>query len=46
MLKGKETPRIYTKSKRRLTPDTTLGFDMVEFAKNVLGVELLPVSSW
>lgn len=46
MLKGKETPRIYTKSKRRLTPDTTLGFDMVEFAKNVLGVELLPWQEW
>lgn len=46
MLKGSETPRIYTPPKRRLTPDTSLGFDIIEFAEKVLSVELVPWQKW
>ena len=42
MRKGCETPRIYTPPRRELTPDTSLGFEICEFADAVLRVELLP----
>lgn len=44
--KGIETPRIFTPPLRELTPDTTLGFDVVEFATTVLGMKLNPWQKW
>lgn len=43
---GKETPRIYTPPLRELTPDTSLGFEIIEFASQVLKIELLPWQKW
>ena len=45
-IKGKETPRIFTPPLRELTPDTSVGFEIIEFAENILGVELLPWQKW
>ena len=39
---GSTEPRICTPPLRPLTPETSLGFEVVEFADEVLGVELLP----
>ena len=46
MIYGSETPRIFTPPLRELTPDTTLGFEVIEFAENVLRVDLLPWQKW
>lgn len=43
---GSETPRIYTPPLRKLTPKTSLGFSVIEFAESVLEVELLPWQKW
>lgn len=45
-LLGKETPRIFTPPLRELTPDTSLGFAVIEFSAEVLGIELLPWQKW
>lgn len=45
-LKGKETPRLYTKPLRKLTPKTSLGFEVIRFAKVILGLELFPWQKW
>lgn len=42
MRKGSTEPRIFTPPKRKLTPETSLGFAVIDFALNVLQVELLP----
>lgn len=42
MRKGSTEPRIFTPPKKELAPDTSLGFAVIDFAENVLGVELLP----
>ena len=42
---GSEVPRIYTPPLRKLTPRTSLGFSVIEFA-NLLGIELLPWQKW
>lgn len=39
---GSAEPRICTPPLRELTPDTSLGFDVIDFADEVLGVILLP----
>ncbi|WP_181778939.1 terminase [Pseudonocardia pini] len=39
---GKEEPRLWTRPLRDLTPDTTLGYQAIRFATEILGVELLP----
>ncbi len=39
-------PRIWTPPLRTLTPDTSLGFDVIEFARDDLGIELLPWQRW
>ena len=46
MIYGCETPRVYTPPLRELTPDTTLGFEVIEFAEDVLRIELLPWQKW
>ena len=43
---GSETPRIFTPPLRKLTPKTTLGYSVIEFAETVLEVELLPWQRW
>lgn len=46
MIKGIETPRIYTPPLRELTPETSLGFEIIEFAHDVLGIDLIPWQKW
>ena len=43
---GSETPRIWTQPLRPLTPETSLGFAVIEFAADVLFFELLPWQKW
>ena len=46
MVRGCEKPRVYTPPLRRLTRNTTLGYDVVDFARDVLEVELHPWQRW
>lgn len=43
---GHTEPRIYTPPLRELTPETSLGFHVIDFAAKVLLVELLPWQKW
>ena len=43
---GYEQPRIFTPPLRDLTPDTTLGYEVIAFAENVLGINLHPWQRW
>jgi phage terminase large subunit-like protein len=43
---GSETPRVWTKPLRKLTPKTSLGYSVIEFAETVLEIELLPWQKW
>lgn len=43
---GKEQPRVFTPPLRELTPDTSLGFSVIEFATTVLLITLLPWQKW
>lgn len=43
---GSETPRVFTPPLRRLTRKTSLGFEVIEFAETILGVELMPWQRW
>lgn len=43
---GSETPRIFTPPLRELTPATSRGFSVIEFASDVLQVTLLPWQRW
>ena len=43
---GYEEPRIYTPPLRELTPETTLGFEVIAFSENVLGIKLHPWQKW
>ena len=43
---GHTEPRIFTPPLRELTPDTTLGFDVIDFAADVLGLSLHPWQRW
>lgn len=45
-LRGRETPRLWTKPLRKLTPETSHGFSVIEFALMVLGVDLYPWQKW
>lgn len=44
--KGRETPRLWTKPLRELTPETSLGFEVIEFAELILRVYLYPWQKW
>lgn len=46
MVKGIETPRIYTPPLRELTPETSVGYEIISFAENILDLELLPWQKW
>lgn len=39
---GKAEPRLATLPLRPLTPETSLGFSVIEFATDILGVDLMP----
>lgn len=43
---GSAVPRVWTPPLRTLTPETSLGFDVIEFARDDLGIELLPWQRW
>lgn len=43
---GSETPRLGTTPLRELTPETSLGFEAITFAEDVVGVTLLPWQRW
>ena len=43
---GCETPRIFTPPMVELTPETSLGFECIDFAENVLEITLLPWQKW
>lgn len=46
VLKGKTEPRIWTKPLRELTPETSLGFEVIDFAEQILGIRLYPWQKW
>ncbi|UOE45483.1 hypothetical protein [Agromyces larvae] len=43
---GRTEPRLWTKPLRELTPETSLGFEVIEFAAVILGVVLYPWQKW
>jgi hypothetical protein len=43
---GSETPRVFTPPLRELTPDTSLGFSVIQFATDVLEIDLFPWQKW
>jgi hypothetical protein len=43
---GATEPRLFTQPLRPLTPETSLGFEFIEFAQEVVGIELLPWQRW
>lgn len=43
---GTTEPRLWTRPLRELTPETSLGFEVIEFARIVLGVSLYPWQEW
>jgi hypothetical protein len=45
-LLGNTEPRIWTRPLRELTPDTSYGFAVVDFARDVLGTPLDPWEDW
>lgn len=45
-LKGSAVPRVWTPEKRKLTPKTSLGFECIWFAENVLKIKLIPWQKW
>lgn len=42
LILGVEEPRIFTPPLRELTPETSLGYNVIDFAENVLHEELVP----
>lgn len=45
-LLGREAPRIWTRPLRPLTPESSLGFECIRFAEDVMGLDLLPWQRW
>ncbi|VXB75535.1 terminase [Pseudoclavibacter sp. 8L] len=43
---GRTEPRLWTKPLRKLTPETSLGFEVIQFALVILGVTLYPWQKW
>lgn len=43
---GSEQPRVFTPPLRELTPETSLGFSVIQFATDVLEMRLLPWQKW
>lgn len=45
-VRGSTEPRLFTPPLRELTPETSWGFECIDFIENVLGWELLPYQKW
>lgn len=45
-LRGKTEPRLWTKPLRELTPETSAGFEQIDFSRDVLGRPMLPWQEW
>lgn len=45
-LVGSVEPRLWTRPLRPLTPETSYGFDVIDFARDVLGMRLFPWQEW
>lgn len=45
-LRGAMVPRVWTRPLRELTPETSAGYSVIEFAREVLGVGLWPWQEW
>lgn len=45
-LVGRAEPRLCTPPARELTPETSLGFECIDFAESVLGMDLFPWQKW
>ncbi|NPD33095.1 terminase [Eggerthellaceae bacterium zg-997] len=43
---GRTEPRVFTPPLRELTPETTLGFEAIDFIEGDLGMELVPWQRW
>lgn len=43
---GHTEPRVYTPPARTLDETTSLGFSVIAFARDILGIELLPWQQW
>ncbi|PPG29653.1 terminase [Pseudoclavibacter sp. RFBB5] len=43
---GRTEPRLWTKPLRPLTPETSKGFAVIEFAAVILGIKLYPWQEW
>lgn len=46
MVRGRTVPRIFTKPLRELTPESSRGFEVIAFARDVLKVDLFPWQEW
>ena len=46
MILGRTEPRIWTRPLRKLTPKTSLGFAAIDYAKDVMNMELYPWQEW
>lgn len=46
LLVGSPTPRLWTPEARPLTPETSRGFEAIDFADDVLGMPLMPWQKW
>ncbi|GAA4698324.1 hypothetical protein [Nocardioides nanhaiensis] len=45
-LLGSETPRLWTQPLRELTPDTSKGFEVIDFAERFCRIQLMPWQKW
>ena len=43
---GRTEPRLWTKPLRELTPETSLGYEVIDFARQILHIELYPWQQW
>ncbi|MEF2735647.1 MAG: terminase, partial [Bifidobacterium choerinum] len=43
---GITEPRLWTKPLRPLTRETSLGFEVIDFAEQILGIRLYPWQKW
>jgi phage terminase large subunit-like protein len=43
---GRAEPRLWTRPLRPLTPETSRGFEVIDFARDILHVELRPWQKW
>lgn len=43
---GSTEPRIFTPPDRELTPETSLGYSVIRFSEDVLGMKLFPWQRW